>query len=314
MGHLSNYSHNINGIVLLDKPLGISSNKLLQKVKQLFCVSKAGHTGALDPLATGMLPICLGEATKFSQYLLEADKCYRVTARLGEQTDTADSEGNIISTRPVKLDQVHLEAALNQFRGKTQQVPSMFSALKYHGKPLYKYARKGEVVLRKPRTIHVYNLKLIYWDNIYIELEISCSKGTYIRTIIDDLGELLGCGAHVVMLRRLTIAHYPATRMVTLEVLQDLCADATYFPEKLSKLCALLLPIDSAVANMPVVNLSASIATCIRLGQRVDIRNQFSSSGLVRITEGEKQHFLGVGKVTEPGWLVPKRLIAELRT
>ncbi len=196
----------VDGIVLLDKDTGMSSNFALQRVKRIYNAAKAGHTGALDPLATGMLPICLGEATKFSQHLLDADKRYLVTAKLGERTDTSDSDGEVVQTRPVEFSMTQLEEALEHFRGDSMQVPSMYSALKYQGQPLYKYAREGKEVPREARPIHVYELKFISLENDELTLDIHCSKGTYIRTIVDDLGEMLGCGAHVIMLRRTQVA------------------------------------------------------------------------------------------------------------
>ena len=203
----------INGVLLLDKHQGLSSNDVLQKVKRIYNANKAGHTGALDPLATGMLPICLGESTKFSQFLLDADKRYRVIARLGQRTNTSDADGEVVQERPVEFSQEQLDAALEQFRGDSQQVPSMYSALKYQGKPLYEYARQGIEVPREARDITVYELQFIRWENDELELEIHCSKGTYIRTIIDDLGEVLGCGAHVIYLRRVQVSNYPSERM-----------------------------------------------------------------------------------------------------
>ncbi|KYP97661.1 tRNA pseudouridine synthase B [Sodalis-like endosymbiont of Proechinophthirus fluctus] len=312
MSRPSRRGRDIDGIVLLDKPLGLSSNDLLQKVKRLFLANRAGHTGALDPLATGMLPVCLGEATKFSQHLLEADKRYRVTARFGERTDTSDAEGQTVSVRPVSLDQARLEAALNYFRGESSQVPSMFSALKHQGRPLYEYARKGVTVERKARSIHVYDLQLHHWDLTEVELEIHCSKGTYIRTIIDDLGESLGCGAHVTALRRLAVSCYPTERMVTLAELQAIATARPEAPETLAQLDALLLPIDSAVADMPVVNLSSDIATRVWLGQTIAVTAQLQA-GLVRLTEGDDGSFIGIGEIAVPGWLTPRRLIAEPR-
>lgn len=312
MGRPSRRGRDIDGIVLLDKSLGLSSNDLLQKVKRLFHANKAGHTGALDPLATGMLPVCLGEATKFSQYLLDADKRYRVTARLGERTDTSDAEGQTVSVRPVSLDQTWLEAALDHFRGESSQVPSMFSALKHQGCPLYEYARKGITVAREARPIHVYDLRLHHWDLTQVELEIHCSKGTYIRTIIDDLGERLGCGAHVMALRRLAVARYPTESMVTLAALQAIAADAPEALETLARLDALLLPMDSAVADMPAVNLPSDIAARVRLGQTVVVTAQ-PQAGLVRLTEGDAGRFFGIGEIAAPGRLTPRRLIAEPR-
>ncbi len=314
MGRPSRRGRDINGIVLLDKPMGLSSNDLLQKVKRLFVANKAGHTGALDPLATGMLPICLGEATKFSQHLLDADKRYRVVARLGQRTDTSDAEGTIIRERPVDLRQERLEQALQRFRGESMQVPSMYSALKHQGRPLYEYARQGIEVERAPRSITVYELKLIAWDQQSVELEIHCSKGTYIRTIVDDLGEMLGCGAHVIQLRRLSVADYPAERMVTLEQLRALSGDDPAAAGTLASLDRLLLPLDSAVGSMPEVNLPAGLAGYIRLGQAVSIPlGDTPVHAMVRLTEGPDRAFFGVGEIIEPGRVAPRRLVAEAR-
>ncbi|EBY6507185.1 tRNA pseudouridine(55) synthase TruB, partial [Salmonella enterica subsp. enterica serovar Agama] len=216
----------IHGVLLLDKPQGMSSNDVLQKVKRIYNANRAGHTGALDPLATGMLPICLGEATKFSQYLLDSDKRYRVIARLGQRTDTSDADGQIVQERPVTFSAEQLASALETFRGDIEQIPSMYSALKYQGKKLYEYARQGIEVPREARPITVYELLFIRHEGNELELEVHCSKGTYIRTIIDDLGEKLGCGAHVTYLRRLTVSKYPVDRMVTLEHLRELVAQA----------------------------------------------------------------------------------------
>ena len=314
MGRPSRRGRDINGIVLMDKPIGLSSNDLLQKVKRLFMANKAGHTGALDPLATGMLPICLGEATKFSQHLLDADKRYRVVARLGQRTDTSDAEGAIISERPVDLHQEQLEQALQRFRGETMQIPSMYSALKHQGRPLYEYARQGIEVGRAARPITLYELKLIAWDQTSVELEIHCSKGTYIRTIIDDLGEILGCGAHVIQLRRLAVADYPSERMVTLEQLRAMSGEDPTAADTLASLDKLLLPMDSAVAAMPEVNLPAASAGYVRLGQPVSIPlSDMPQNAMVRLTEGPERTFFGVGELTEPGIVAPRRLVAEAR-
>ena len=299
MGRKRSCGRDIDGIILLDKPIGVSSNDLLQKVKRIFRAKKAGHTGALDPLASGMLPICIGEATKFSQQMLEASKRYRVTSRLGERFNTSDIDGKRVSTRPVVLDNTRLEQALAQLRGDTRQVPSMFSALKYQGIPLYKYARKGIDVQRSSRNIHLYDLQLLYWDYTCMELEIHCSKGTYIRTIIDDIGERIGCGAHVTVLRRLAVAHYPASSMVKLPALQ-----VRYSP--LVRLDSLLLPIDSAITNLPAINLQPALL--LRLGNTHTVD---ALVGLVRMIEGDTQCFLGIGEITMQSRLVQRRLIAK---
>ncbi|MBH2890403.1 tRNA pseudouridine(55) synthase TruB [Serratia marcescens] len=301
----------IHGVLLLDKPQGLSSNDALQKVKRLYNANRAGHTGALDPLATGMLPICLGEATKFSQYLLDSDKRYRVIAKLGQRTDTSDADGQIVQERPVNFTQAQLDAALDTFRGDIQQVPSMYSALKYQGKKLYEYARQGIEVPREARSITVYELQFIRWEGDELELEIHCSKGTYIRTITDDLGELLGCGAHVIYLRRLQVATYPIARMVTLEQLNALLAQAqeqAIAPGEL--LDPLLMPMDSPVENYPEVNLLPVGAGYVKQGQPGQVAGA-PASGMVRITEGEERKFIGVGDIAEDGRVAPRRLVVE---
>ncbi|MBS6033468.1 MAG: tRNA pseudouridine(55) synthase TruB [Pantoea sp.] len=301
----------VHGVLLLDKPQGVSSNDVLQKVKRIFNANRAGHTGALDPLATGMLPICLGEATKFSQYLLDSDKRYRVIARLGERTDTSDADGNVVQTRPVSFSQAELDAALDSFRGETLQVPSMFSALKYQGRPLYEYARQGIEIAREPRPITVYELQFIRWEGDELELEIHCSKGTYIRTIIDDLGEKLGCGAHVIMLRRVQVARYPYERMVTLEQLNGLLTAATEAGLPLeTQLDPLLLPMDSPAADFPEVNLLSTVAAYFKQGQPVQASN-VPAQGLVRVTEGEARKFIGMAEIADDGRVAPRRLVVE---
>ncbi|QLH61761.1 tRNA pseudouridine(55) synthase TruB [Serratia symbiotica] len=297
----------IHGVLLLDKPQGLSSNDALQKVKRLYNANRAGHTGALDPLATGMLPICLGEATKFSQFLLNSDKRYRVIAKLGQRTDTSDADGQVVQQRPVSFTQAQLDVALDNFRGDLRQVPSMYSALKYQGKKLYEYARQGIEVPREARSITVYQLQVVRCEGDELELEIHCSKGTYIRTIIDDLGELLGCGAHVIYLRRLQVATYPIERMVTLEQLNVLLAQAIALDELLDPL---LMPMDSPVENYPEVNLLPVVAGYVKQGQPVQVAGA-PASGIVRITEGEKRKFIGVGTIADDGRVAPRRLVVE---
>ncbi|QKJ60806.1 tRNA pseudouridine(55) synthase TruB [Serratia fonticola] len=301
----------IHGVLLLDKPQGLSSNDALQKVKRIYNANRAGHTGALDPLATGMLPICLGEATKFSQYLLDSDKRYRVIARLGQRTDTSDADGQIVQERPVNFTQAQLDTALDTFRGNIQQVPSMYSALKYQGKKLYEYARQGIEVPREARSITVYELQFIRWEGDELELEIHCSKGTYIRTITDDLGELLGCGAHVIYLRRLQVAKYPIARMITLEQLNALVEQAqeqNIAPSEL--LDPLLMPMDSPAEDFPEVNLLPAVAGYVKQGQPVQAAGA-PASGLVRITEGEERKFIGIGEIADDGRVAPRRLVVE---
>ncbi|EHR4994561.1 tRNA pseudouridine(55) synthase TruB [Vibrio parahaemolyticus] len=299
----------INGVILLDKPTGISSNDALQKVKRIYFAEKAGHTGALDPLATGMLPICLGEATKFSQFLLDSDKRYRVIAKLGERTNTSDSDGEVVETRPVDVTLDKLEASIEKFRGESDQVPSMFSALKYQGKPLYEYARKGIEVPRESRKITVYEIVLHRFEGDEVEMEVHCSKGTYIRTIVDDLGEMLGCGAHVTMLRRTAVAKYPYEKMVTLEQLNELLEQAhreEIAPREL--LDPLLMPMDTAVEDLPEVNLIPELADMVQHGQPVQVLGA-PEQGSLRLTMGEERLFIGVGEMNDDGKIAPKRLV-----
>lgn len=299
----------VDGILLLDKDTGMSSNFALQRVKRIYNAAKAGHTGALDPLATGMLPVCLGEATKFSQHLLDADKRYLVTAKLGIRTDTSDSDGEVVQTRPIDFTQAQLDEALAYFRGKTMQIPSMYSALKYQGQPLYKYAREGIEVPREARPITVYELNFIKLEGDELTLDIHCSKGTYIRTITDDLGEMLGCGAHVIMLRRTGVAGYPYEKMVTLEQLEALLQQAQsedHPPKEL--LDPLLLPMDTAVSGLKEFNVSDEIGHYLMNGNPVQVAN-LPVDELVRITLGEARKFVGVGVMNDDGLLAPKRLV-----
>lgn len=301
----------IHGVLLLDKPQGASSNDVLQKVKRLYNANRAGHTGALDPLATGMLPICLGEATKFSQYLLDADKRYRVIAKLGQRTDTSDADGQVVEERPLAFSEADLADALESFRGDTMQVPSMYSALKYQGKKLYEYARQGIDVPREARPITVFELQFIRHEGDELELEIHCSKGTYIRTIIDDLGEKLGCGAHVIMLRRLAVSRYPVARMVTLEQLQGLVADAEVREIPAAELLdSLLMPMDSPASDFPLVNLPLTSSVYFKNGNPVRT-NGAPANGLVRVTEGDEGKFIGMGEIDDEGRVAPRRLVVE---
>ena len=293
----------IHGVFLLDKPQGMSSNDIMQKVKRMFQANKAGHTGALDPLATGMLPICLGEATKFSQFLLDADKRYLVTAKLGERTDTSDAEGQIVETRDVNVKTPEILTALEQFRGDILQVPTMFSALKHNGKPLYEYARQGITVEREARPITIFELNFIEYNVPYLTLEVHCSKGTYIRTLVDDLGEALGCGAHVTMLRRTAVADYPTEKMLDWNALQALAES-----QDLSLLDALLLPMDTAVAKLPALTLNESQTQGIGFGQRIKFDNLNRLQGQVRLFSHENR-FLGVAVIDENNVIRPQRLV-----
>lgn len=309
MGRPRQRGRDINGILLLDKPPGFSSNDVLQKIKRLFGANRAGHTGALDPLATGMLPICLGEATKFSQFLLNADKHYHVIARLGQRTDTSDAAGKLLDQKEIKFTQAQLDNALESLRGESLQIPSMYSALKYQGRPLYDYARQGIEVERETRAISIFDLQFIRWQGHDLELQIHCSKGTYIRTLIDDLGELLGCGAHVSQLRRLQVATYPPERMLTLTQLNTIVKSTPSSPYPM--LDPLLLPMDSAVVNFPEVNLSPVVAAYLKKGQPVQVSSA-PVEGMVRITKGEGRHFIGVGIIDDDGRVAPKRLVTFL--
>ncbi|WGE68251.1 tRNA pseudouridine(55) synthase TruB [Actinobacillus equuli subsp. haemolyticus] len=293
----------VHGVFLLDKPQGMSSNDILQKVKRLFQANKAGHTGALDPLATGMLPICLGEATKFSQFLLDSDKRYQVTAKLGERTDTSDAEGQVVETRAVNVGEAEIIAALDQFRGDILQVPTMFSALKHNGKPLYEYARQGITVEREARPITIFELRFIEYSAPYLTLEVHCSKGTYIRTLVDDLGEVLSCGAHVTVLRRLAVANYPIEAMMSYENLQNLSEN-----QPLEVLDQHLLPLDTAVESLPKINLTAEQTKAVGFGQRVKFENINQTYGQVRLFS-ENGQFLGVAEITNDNVIRPSRMV-----
>ncbi len=301
----------INGVLLLDKPFDMSSNSALQRVKHIYFAQKAGHTGALDPLATGMLPICLGEGTKFSQFLLDTDKTYQVTAKLGIRTTTSDADGEVVSDKPVEVNAEQLAQALASFRGTTQQIPSMYSALKYQGQPLYKYAREGIEVPRESRDITVFRLDLLRFEGDEVDLDIHVSKGTYIRTIIDDLGELLGCGAHVAHLRRSAVGNYPTERMVTMATLEALLeqAEAEDVPPSVY-LDPLLLPMTTACDGIPAVFVDDMSANFLRHGNPVQCPNA-PSDGLVQVFVGDDVdtgEFIGVGHIDDEGLVAPKRI------
>ncbi len=293
----------IDGLLLLDKPQGLTSNHALQIVKGLYFAQKAGHTGSLDPLATGMLPLCFGEATKLSQFLLDADKHYRVTAKLGVKTTTADADGEIIEQRPVTVTQEQILKALEAFRGDIQQIPSMYSALKYQGKPLYKLARQGIEIEREPRSLTIHQLSVLDFSGDQLQLEVVCSKGTYVRNLVEDIGEVLGCGAHVMVLRRINAGHLPEDRLVTMEQLEQLRQ-----AEKFIELDQLLLPIDMMVDHLPAVELTPVAGFQIRQGNPVQVKNS-PSDGLARLYLADKEQFIGVGEINEQGLVAPKRLL-----
>ena len=292
----------VNGILLLDKPMGATSNAALQQVKRLFQAQKAGHTGSLDPLATGVLPICLGEATKASAFLLDADKHYRVVCKLGETTSTQDAEGEVLETRPVgDYDLAELETVLDRFRGPQEQVPPMFSAVKHEGQRLYKLARQGIEVERKARSIVIHELSLLSWESPNLEIEVHCSKGTYVRTLAEDIGEVLGCGAHVTALRRTGVGPYGGDDLVTLEQLEALAG------EGYARLDALLRPMESALSQWPGVRLTGDAAFYLRQGQPVLVPKA-PTSGWVRLYEGDST-FLGMGEILDDGRVAPRRLM-----
>jgi tRNA pseudouridine55 synthase len=293
---------NINGILLLDKPLGITSNAALQIVKRLFHANKAGHTGNLDPLATGLLPICLGEATKISSFLLDSDKRYVGTVKLGVTTRTADAEGEVLQTRPVPaLSEARVSEVLARFVGTLQQVPPMHSAVKVNGTPLYKLAHQGVEIERQARTVTVHALKLLRLEHDELDIELHCSKGTYVRTLAEAIGEDLGCGAHLSALRRTGSGPFDLSQAISLAELEQL-AEAG-FPALDSR----LLPIDQALTDWPVINLSKNTAYYVQQGQPVQVPRA-PTSGWVRL-QGEDGHFLGVGHILEDGRVAPKRLI-----
>jgi len=291
---------NIHGVILFDKPLGLSSNTALQIVRRIYAAAKGGHTGSLDPLATGLLPICFGEATKFSRFLLEADKHYTVTAKLGEKTDTSDAEGRIIETRAlVNFTEENIEAVLEEFRGPSLQIPSMYSALKHQGRPLYEWARQGIDIPREPRPIDIYDLKLIqHWPDSLI-LNVHCSKGTYIRTLVEDIGERLGCGAHVTALRRTAAGPFKAPQLLTLDELQQ-CDPAALMRH--------LWPIDCLLQGWPKISVNETALFYLRRGQAVRINHQASQSLEIALYD-EQDQFMGIGKILDDGRVAPGRLV-----
>jgi len=303
----------VNGILLLDKPKDISSNEALQRVKRLYGAAKAGHTGSLDPLATGMLPLCFGETTKFSQFMLEADKNYLLTAKLGVRTASGDCESEELQVRPTEdITQEKIEQALEAFRGEIEQIPPMYSALKHQGQPLYKLARQGIEVERKARKLSIYSLELLNLKEDEIQLEVHCSKGTYVRSLVDDLGEMLGCGAHVTSLRRTSVSGLDQARMHTLEELEKIVSQAEDLASRNSSLDALLLPTRVTVENLPTVELTDLLAFYLKQGQPVFVPNTEVEGTVVlfnkEATEDEK--FLGVGEVLDDGRVAPRRLVS----
>jgi tRNA pseudouridine55 synthase len=303
MGRRRNRGRNISGVLLLDKPEGMTSNKALQEVKFLYKAAKAGHTGSLDPLATGLLPICFGEATKLSAFLLDADKHYRVKVTLGETRTTADAEGEVVERAdPSGVTEQMVRDVLAGFLGEQQQLPPMYSAIKHQGERLYKLARKGLEVEREPRTIRIHSLRLLDFSLPEFHMDVHCSKGTYVRTLAEDIGKQLGCGAYVSGLRRTGVGPYDDQSMVTLDAVRHA------FSEKLFKeMDDWLLPMESALAEWPQVALSADAAFYMRQGQPILVPNA-PTSGWVRLYTNETD-FLGVGEILDDGRVAPKRLM-----
>jgi len=293
----------VHGILLLDKPVGLSSNAALQQVKRIFNAQKAGHTGSLDPLATGVLPVCLGEATKITSYLLDSDKKYQGTVKLGVRTNTADLEGDIVESRPVPvLSDNTIEMALDSFRGEISQIPPMHSALKLNGKPLYELARQGIEIEREPRNVKIHDLKKFSFDVDELELFVHCSKGTYIRTLAEDLGEVLECGGHLKTLRRVAAGPFDIKQSITLDKLMDVAKQGQ------QALDNLLLPMHSALVDWPEINLSANSAYYVRQGQPVLVPKA-PSNGWVRLMGESSNDFIGIGHILEDGRVAPKRLV-----
>lgn len=289
----------VDGVLLLDKPPGMTSNAALQKAKWLLNAAKAGHTGTLDPMATGLLPLCFGEATKFAGELLTADKRYAATLRLGVRTDTADAEGQVLETRPVRVTREQVEAVLARFRGDIQQVPPMHSALKRDGRPLYEYARKGIELERVPRPVTIYELVLCEFDGDRVRFDVDCSKGTYVRTLAQDIGEALGCGAHLTALRRTRIGGLSLEDAVTLESLEALPPESR---------ATLLRPADALLTSLPRLELDEAAMQRFSHGQAVRAgHGQPAGSWRVYAASGR---FLGLGRSVADEFVAPVRLVA----
>ena len=289
---------NLSGVLLLDKPEGISSNLALHKAKSLLDIRKAGHTGNLDPIATGLLPICLGNATKVASFFLDADKRYRTRIRLGESTETGDRDGRVIETRPVSFSRRKLIKILEEFVGTYEQVPPMYSAVKFKGEPLYKYARKGIDIKRQSRQVQVYEIKLQDVSNEEFEIELSCSRGFYVRVLAQDIGERLGCGGHVHSLRRLGVGHLSINDSYTLDNIRDI--------PTIEQRRQLIIPGDQTLTHLPKIDLSFDAAYYLCRGQTVRA-GDFYSEGTVRLYENTVG-FLGIGTSLGDGRVAPKRL------
>ena len=291
----------ISGVVLLDKPLGLSSNQAMQRVKHLYQAEKAGHTGSLDPLATGLLPICLGEATKFANFLLDADKSYLATVKLGITTTSADAEGEIIAQKPVNVTLQQVESVLHQFIGDIEQTPPIYSALKVDGKPLYAYARAGKEVEIKSRYVSIHQIHLEHFEADELVFTVTCSKGTYIRTLAQDIGAKLGCGAHLKGLRRLTSGTFDLQDALPLEVLSEL---------SLEELDAKLLPIDIKIQHLPKLTLNAEQTDIIQHGQAIKPNQEIIFNEFIRLYDMSGE-FIGLAQKQADGKLHPKRLLRQ---
>ena len=289
----------IDGVLLLDKPAGLTSNRALQIARRLLNAEKAGHTGTLDPMATGLLPLTFGEATKFSADLLDADKSYRATLRLGVTTTTGDAEGEATATVPVAVDDAAVDVALSRFTGSIEQVPPMHSALKRDGRPLYELARAGVEVERAPRRVQIYALHRVQRDGDVLVLDVDCSKGTYVRVLAEDIGRALGCGAHLTALRRTRVGRLLLEDAVALPALEAMDADAR-------RVC--LAPVDALVASLPRVDLDQALTERFRLGQRLAIDAQ-PRGQRVRVY-APQERLLGTANVSEWGVVAPERLMA----
>jgi tRNA pseudouridine55 synthase len=302
-----NKGRDISGVLLLDKPQGGSSNQVLQQVKRLFGAAKAGHTGSLDPLATGMLPICFGEATKISAFLLDADKRYHLRCQLGVNTTTGDTEGEVLDTQDVSnISEQDIKNVLPDFIGEIDQVPPMYSAIKHNGERLYKLARQGIVVERKSRRITIYDIEFLSYSRDeqqreILELEVHCSKGTYVRTLVEDIAKVLGCGSHITSLRRLSVGPYNG-EMLTVDQLIALADQGT------DVLDSSLQPIDSGVSDWPDVHLDPDAAFYVKQGQAVMVPHA-PTQGWVRIYD--KDQFLGLGEIQDDGMVAPRRMIKQ---
>jgi tRNA pseudouridine55 synthase len=290
----------VHGVLLLDKPLGLSSNDALQKAKRLYRAEKAGHTGTLDPLATGLLPLCFGAATKFSQVSLDADKRYTATLKLGETTTTADAEGEVTKRRDVHVTREEIDQACRHFTGLVRQVPPMHSALKHEGKALYEYARAGQEVEREARTVTIHSIDILDWQHDRLVIDVRCSKGTYIRTLAEDLGETLGCGAHLSALRRTGSGPLTLAGALTLEQLAS---------KTETERDALLQPADTLLADCPVVRLNDEDAGRFLSGVRR--RTPLADAKQVRVYGPQSKAFLGSGHITA-GELISTRLLSPL--